>query len=57
MIMFAVVASSYCSGLFIEDLDLGFFYTSVIGSGFTVLMILLILCMEESLPKENRSKP
>ena len=56
MIMIAVVASSYCSGLFIEDLDLGFFYTSVIGSSFTLLMVLLILLLGESLPAEKRSK-
>lgn len=56
-IMFAVVASAYCSGLFIETLGLGFFYTSVIGTVSTFLMILMILLLDESLPAEKRSRP
>lgn len=56
-IKFAVVLGSYCSGLFVEDLGLDFFYTSVIGGAFSLFILALTIILPESLPKHKRSKP
>lgn len=57
VLLFAVVVSSYCSGLFVETQGLNFFYTSVIGSALSITALVLTLWFKESHPKHKRSKP
>lgn len=55
-IMCSVVLSSFFSGYFAETLGLGFFYTTIIGAGLSLLAFVLSLFIPETLPKQNRVK-
>ena len=55
LLLVAVVISSYLSGFFIETINLGFFYTSLIGTIINIGALLLLFLTPESLPKNRRS--
>lgn len=55
MLLISSVAASFLSGYFIETIKLGFYYTSLIGTGLGVLGLVLIFFTPESLPKQRRS--
>lgn len=57
VLMIGMVISSYFSGYFIETIQLGFFYTSLIGTCVVGIAFFLSLLIPESLPKHKRSPP
>lgn len=56
ILLLAGVVGSYCSGLFVETLELNFFYTAVIGTSMNIVAYLLLLILKESHPPHKRSK-
>ena len=55
-LLFSIVAASYCSGLFVETLELNFFKTSMIASAISVVVLLLTFVVKESHPSHKRNK-
>ena len=51
-----IVIASYCSGLFVETLELDFLITSVIGSSVSIVSFLLTFVLQESHAPHKRSK-
>jgi len=55
-VMLALVIASFSAGFFVETIDLGFFYTSLIGTCTCTLALLLALIIPETLSKQRRSE-
>lgn len=56
-LMLASVLGSYLCGYFIENANLGFFYTSLMASISCTVGFVIIVLLPESLPKWKRTRP
>ena len=55
-VMVSVIFSSYFSGFFIETIDLGYFYTSLLSACISCAAALLILTVPETLTDDKKVK-
>ena len=55
--MVGYIVGSFLSGYFVQTMNLGFFHTSIIATGCTIMGSVLILLLPETLPKNKRTAP